>query len=83
MLPPTSPQGYGFLSERAEFVEICNDHGIEFIGPRPNQMRLMGDKSTAKDTMKVGGCFYGCVCVCVGEVGGQGWAARVWVCHAV
>jgi len=44
--------GYGFLSERAEFVEICNDHGIEFIGPKPIQMRLMGDKSTAKDTMK-------------------------------
>jgi len=44
--------GYGFLSERAEFVEICNDHGIEFIGPGPTQMRLMGDKSTAKDTMK-------------------------------
>jgi acetyl/propionyl-CoA carboxylase alpha subunit len=46
-------QGYGFLSERAEFVEICNDHGIEFIGPKPLQIRLMGDKSTAKDTMKV------------------------------
>jgi acetyl/propionyl-CoA carboxylase alpha subunit len=47
--------GYGFLSERAEFVEICNDHGIEFIGPKPIQIRLMGDKSTAKDTMKVRG----------------------------
>ncbi len=49
-------QGYGFLSERAEFVEICNDHGIEFIGPKPLQIRLMGDKSTAKDTMKVRRC---------------------------
>jgi acetyl-CoA carboxylase biotin carboxylase subunit len=48
----TPSQGYGFLSERAEFVEICTDHGIEFIGPKPIQIRLMGDKSTAKDTMK-------------------------------
>lgn len=47
--------GYGFLSERAEFVEICNDHQIEFIGPKPVQIRLMGDKSTAKDTMKNAG----------------------------
>ena len=44
--------GYGFLSENARFVEICNDHGLEFIGPRPNQIRQMGDKATAKDTMK-------------------------------
>ncbi len=41
------------MSERAAFVEICNDHGIEFIGPKPLAIRLMGDKSTAKDTMKV------------------------------
>ncbi|KAG2497532.1 hypothetical protein HYH03_004680 [Edaphochlamys debaryana] len=47
--------GYGFLSERAEFVEICNDHGLEFIGPKPVQIRLMGDKSTARDTMKNAG----------------------------
>lgn len=46
-------QGYGFLSERAEFVEICTDHGLEFIGPKPNAIRMMGDKSTARDTMKV------------------------------
>ena len=55
--PPPPPcvraQGYGFLSENARFVEICNDHGLEFIGPRPNQIRQMGDKATAKDTMKV------------------------------
>lgn len=44
--------GYGFLSENARFVEICNDHGIEFIGPRPMHIRQMGDKATAKDTMK-------------------------------
>lgn len=47
-------QGYGFLSENAGFVDICNDHGIHFIGPEPNQIRMMGDKSTARDTMKVG-----------------------------
>lgn len=46
-------QGYGFLSENAGFVDICNDHGIEFIGPKANQIRMMGDKSTARDTMKV------------------------------
>lgn len=44
--------GYGFLSENARFVEICNDHGLEFIGPKPNHIRQMGDKATAKDTMK-------------------------------
>jgi acetyl/propionyl-CoA carboxylase alpha subunit len=47
-------QGYGFLSENAGFVEICADHGLEFIGPKPAQIRMMGDKSTARDTMKVG-----------------------------
>lgn len=46
-------QGYGFLSENATFVEICQDHGITFIGPKPDQIRKMGDKSTARDTMKV------------------------------
>jgi len=48
-------QGYGFLSENAGFVDICTDHGLEFIGPKPAQIRMMGDKSTARDTMKVGG----------------------------
>ena len=46
-------QGYGFLSENAGFVDICTDHGIHFIGPTPSQIRTMGDKSTARDTMKV------------------------------
>lgn len=50
-------QGYGFLSENAGFVDICNDHGIHFIGPSPNQIRMMGDKSTARDTMKVTQCM--------------------------
>lgn len=47
--------GYGFLSENAGFVEMCGDHGIHFIGPTPQQIRLMGDKSTARDTMKAAG----------------------------
>jgi hypothetical protein len=47
-------QGYGFLSENAGFVEICADHGLEFIGPKPAHIRVMGDKATARDTMKVG-----------------------------
>eukprot|EP00879_Flechtneria_rotunda_P000765 GHRR01000886.1.p1 GENE.GHRR01000886.1~~GHRR01000886.1.p1 ORF type:complete len:559 (+),score=180.35 GHRR01000886.1:157-1833(+) len=47
--------GYGFLSENAGFVEICSDHGLEFIGPKPAHIRMMGDKSTARDTMKKAG----------------------------
>ncbi len=47
--------GYGFLAENDKFAEMCNDHGIIFIGPSPNAIRSMGDKSTAKETMeKVG-----------------------------
>ena len=46
-------QGYGFLSENAAFVDICKDHGINFIGPNSDSIRTMGDKSTARDTMKV------------------------------
>lgn len=44
--------GYGFLAENARFAEICADHQIIFIGPTPDAMRAMGDKSTAKETMK-------------------------------
>jgi acetyl-CoA carboxylase biotin carboxylase subunit len=44
--------GYGFLAENARFAEICSDHQIVFIGPSPEAMRAMGDKSTARDTMK-------------------------------
>src|ERR1041384_5740041 len=47
--------GYGFLSERAEFSEICQEYGIKFIGPTPSMIEAMGDKSTAKDTMKKAG----------------------------
>lgn len=44
--------GYGFLSENANFVQIVEDHGITFIGPTAEHIRMMGDKITAKDTMK-------------------------------
>ncbi len=44
--------GYGFLAENAKFAEICADHQIAFIGPSPDAMRSMGDKSTARETMK-------------------------------
>jgi len=47
--------GYGFLSENARFAEICTDHDIAFIGPTPEAIRLMGDKSTAKETMQKAG----------------------------
>ena len=47
--------GYGFLSENAEFSAVCSEYGIKFIGPTPEMIRLMGDKSTAKDTMKKAG----------------------------
>ncbi|MBD1904137.1 acetyl-CoA carboxylase biotin carboxylase subunit [Trichocoleus sp. FACHB-90] len=43
--------GYGFLAENARFAEICAAHQISFIGPTPEAIRAMGDKSTAKETM--------------------------------
>lgn len=47
--------GYGFLSENAAFVDICEDHGLIFIGPKSQSINMMGDKSTARDTMKAAG----------------------------
>ncbi|MCG8493888.1 MAG: acetyl-CoA carboxylase biotin carboxylase subunit [Sneathiellales bacterium] len=44
--------GYGFLSENAKFVDIVTEHGIKFIGPSADHIRLMGDKIAAKDTMR-------------------------------
>ena len=43
--------GYGFLSENAEFAEICRDHNIKFVGASPENIRAMGDKASAKKTM--------------------------------
>ncbi|MBS1913430.1 MAG: acetyl-CoA carboxylase biotin carboxylase subunit [Bacteroidetes bacterium] len=47
--------GYGFLAENAGFAEICSETGFTFIGPQPSAIRLMGDKSVAKDTMRSAG----------------------------
>ncbi|MBV6643549.1 MAG: acetyl-CoA carboxylase biotin carboxylase subunit [Cyclobacteriaceae bacterium] len=47
--------GYGFLSENAEFSKVCEEYGIKFIGASADMINAMGDKATAKDTMKKAG----------------------------
>src|SRR4029078_5471801 len=47
--------GYGFLSENARFAEIVNAHGFTFIGPKPEHIKMMGDKITAKQAVKAAG----------------------------
>lgn len=47
--------GYGFLSENSKFSELCQKHGIKFIGASPDMIDKMGDKATAKETMKAAG----------------------------
>ncbi|MEZ4884689.1 MAG: acetyl-CoA carboxylase biotin carboxylase subunit [Chitinophagales bacterium] len=47
--------GYGFLAENAHFAEICADYNIKFIGPTASMIRSMGDKITAKQTMREAG----------------------------
>ena len=47
--------GYGFLAENMRFAEICIDHGLTFIGPKPEVIAAMGDKATAKRVMKEAG----------------------------
>ncbi len=47
--------GYGFLSENARFAEIVQAHGMTFIGPNPEHIRVMGDKISAKQTVKDAG----------------------------
>ena len=47
--------GYGFLSENEKFAETCLQNGVKFIGPTPDHIRKMGDKITAKETMKQSG----------------------------
>ncbi len=48
--------GYGFLSENASFASICESCGLNFIGPSPTAITLLGDKSKAKATAKSAGC---------------------------
>ena len=67
--------GYGFLSENAQFVQIVEDHGLTFIGPTAEHIRMMGDKITAKDTMKA----LGVPCV----PGSDGGVADLDDAHAV
>jgi acetyl-CoA carboxylase biotin carboxylase subunit len=47
--------GYGFLAENAHFADVCGSCGFTFIGPTPEMIRRMGDKSEAKRTMKAAG----------------------------
>ena len=47
--------GYGFLAENADFAAVCADHDLIFIGPTPETIRKMGDKSVAKETMRAAG----------------------------
>jgi acetyl-CoA carboxylase, biotin carboxylase subunit len=47
--------GYGFLAENADFAELCAKCNLKFIGPSPEAIRKMGDKNTARETMKAGG----------------------------
>ena len=47
--------GYGFLAENAHFAEVCRSCNITFIGPSPEQMRAMGDKAVARETMRKAG----------------------------
>ena len=47
--------GYGFMAERADFVDICTEHHIKFIGPSSQAMRAMGDKASARATMIASG----------------------------
>lgn len=47
--------GFGFLSENADFAELCLKNNIVFIGPRPESIRMLGDKAAAKETMNAAG----------------------------
>jgi acetyl-CoA carboxylase biotin carboxylase subunit len=47
--------GYGFLAENSKFAQVCKDYGIKFLGPSPEIIDAMGDKSKAKENMKLAG----------------------------
>lgn len=47
--------GFGFLSENADFADLCRENGITFIGPNSRSIRMLGDKAAAKETMKKAG----------------------------
>ncbi len=47
--------GYGFLAENSKFAKICGEHGITFLGPSPEVIEKLGDKATARETMKKAG----------------------------
>ena len=47
--------GYGFLSENAEFARLCEEQGVQFIGPHSSVIHRMGDKTQARDTMRSAG----------------------------
>jgi len=67
--------GYGFLSENAAFVQVVEDHGLTFIGPSAEHIRMMGDKITAKETME--GLGVPCVPGSEGGVGSLAEAREV------
>jgi acetyl-CoA carboxylase, biotin carboxylase subunit len=67
--------GYGFLSENARFADVLNDHGIAFIGPKADHIRIMGDKIEAKRTAKRLGIP--CVPGSEGGVGDETEAKRI------
>src|SRR5690606_15797507 len=47
--------GYGFLSENARFAQLCEQHGVTFIGPKSDVIHKMGDKTQARDSMRAAG----------------------------
>ena len=67
--------GYGFLSENANFAQIVEEHGLTFIGPKADHIRMMGDKIVAKKTVKALGIP--CVPGSDGAVTDDGEAARL------
>ncbi len=71
--------GYGFLSENAAFVQIVEDHDLTFIGPTAEHIRIMGDKITAKETMR----NLGVPCVPGSDGGVPDYETAVKVCEEI